>query len=300
MKTALTLAAGLLVATLSGRASADGAPPVKGKAPPPASAPAQAKTVEMTKPFDGSKLGSRDAASDKEVARVNERCVSDPFSREGPSPQENARCNLAVARLVARGKKAAPSILAALNEKSDDASYYASNRLLFALGKIDDKKVRKALVDGFVAIAKDEMEDQTDIVYQIPETLEAMMGAAPDTAAPWKDASVTDAWQEHRQTAARWRSFVEANEGQSRKQIAQEHLSQARKEKGDKDPEKAYRAIAFLISRSPNEALKAAKAYQKRDDLEDNVASEFESLKVQAEMQIEEQQARAARAKAKS
>ena len=300
MKTALTLAAGLLVATLAGRASADGAPPVKGKAPPRASAPAQAKTVETTKPFDASKLGARDAASDKEVERVNERCVSDPFSREGPSPQETAKCNLAVARLVARGKKAAPSILAALNAKNEDASYYGKGRLLFALGKIDDKKVRKALVDGFAAIAKEEMEDQTDIVYQIPETLEAMMGAAPETPAPWKDASVTDAWQEHRQTAARWKSFVEANEAQSRKQISQDRFAQARKEKADKDPEKAYRAIAFLLSRSPNEALKAAKAYQKRDDLEDDVASEFESLQSQAEMQIEERQAQAARAKAKS
>ncbi len=55
MKTALTLAAGILVATLAGRASADGAPPVKGKAPPPASPPAQAKTVETSKLFDASK-----------------------------------------------------------------------------------------------------------------------------------------------------------------------------------------------------------------------------------------------------
>ncbi len=300
MKTALTLAAGLLVATLAGSASADGAPPVKGKAPPRASPPAQAKTVETTKPFDASKLGKPDATSDKEVARVNESCVSDPFSREGPSPKETARCNLAVARLVARGKKAVPSILVALNVQNEEASYYGKSRLLFALGKIDDKKVRKAVVDGFVAIAKAEMEDQTDIVYQIPETLEAMMGAAPELIAPWKESSVTDAWQEHRQTAARWKAFIEANQDKSRKQIAQNRITQARKEKADADPEKAYRAISFLLSRSPAEALKAAKAYQKRDDLDEDVASEFESLQTQAEMQIEELQARAARAKAKS
>ncbi|NUO50885.1 MAG: hypothetical protein HOV80_18690, partial [Polyangiaceae bacterium] len=275
-------------------------PPVKGKAPPPASPPAQAKTAETTKPFDASKLGQRDATSDKEVARVNERCVSDPFSREGPSPAENAKCTAAVARLVARGKKAAPSILAALNEKNEDRSYYASNRLLFALGKVDDKKVRQAVADGFVAIAKAEMDDQTDIIYQIPDALEAMMGAAPEVDAPWKASSVTDSWEEHRQTAARWKAFVAANEGKSRKQISQDRFAQARKDKADADAEKAYRAISFLVSRSPNEALKAAKAYQKRDDLDDDVASEFESLQSQAEMHIEEQQARAARAKAKS
>lgn len=299
MKTALTLAAGLLVATLAGRASADGAPPVKGKAPPPASPPAQAKTVETTKPFDASKLGQRDAASDKAVARVKERCVSDPFSREGPSAEEKARCTFAMARLLVLGKKAAPSILAELNDK-DDASYYASNRLLFALGRIDDKKVRQAFVDGYVEIAKAEMRDQDDIVYELSATLEAMMGAAPEVTAPWKATPVTDSWEEHRQTAARWKAFIATNEAKSRRQIAQDRFVQARKDKADADPEKAYRAISFLVSRSPAEALKAAKAYQERDDLEDDVASEFESLQTQAEMEVEERQARAARAKAKS
>lgn len=300
MKRAFTALVGLLALAISGQARADGPPPVKGKAPPAETPPAQAKTVQTKKPFDASELGARDAAADKDVARVDERCMSDPMSREGPSPEEVAKCNAAVARLMARGKKGAPSIFAALNSLNSESSYYGTNRLLFALGKIDDKKVRNVVLAGFQKIAADELDENFMMVHHIPETLEAMLGAAPEAIVPWEYESVTDHWEEQREVAARWKAFAGANADKSRLELAAERAKKARKEKADADPKKAYRAIKFLVSRSPSEALNAAKAYQKRKDLAEDVASEFESLQFEAEMVLEEQRARAARAKPKS
>jgi hypothetical protein len=292
-----TLAA-LVVLTWSQIASADKpSPPLKGKAPPEEKAPERAKRVETKKPFDFSDLGARDAASDKDVARVNERCVSDPMSREGPTPEEEARCNAAVAKLVARGKKAAPSILASLNTLDNDRSYYASNRLLFALGKIDDKKVRGAVLAGYSTIAKEELEDHTLVVHQLPEALESMLGAAPPAMIPWEEQPVTDGWEEHRLGAKTWQTFLGATEGKTRKQITLEHFAKSRKEKADDDAKKAYQAISFLVTRSPHEALKAADAYAKRKDLDSKIVVAFDSLKSEAEWRVEELKEAAGRRK---
>lgn len=284
------------VVSWSAAALADKPISIKGKAPPPETAPEQAKKTEVQKPFDYSELGARDAAAEKAVTKVKERCVADPMSREGPTAEEQARCNLAVARLVGLGKKGAPSILAALDQADELDSYYAVNRLLFTLGKIDDKKVRRVVVDGFATIAKEEADAQVMLVYQLPETLEAMLGASPPVDVPWDTAAVTDAWEENRRTAARWKAFVDENADKTRKQIAAEHLARARKEKADEDPIKAYRAIEHLVDRAPFEALRAAKGYLKRDGLDGDVEAGFESLMSEAEWRIEEQNAKAASA----
>lgn len=266
---------------------------IKGKAPPAERAPEQAKKAEVQKPFDYSELGAREAAAEKAVAKVKERCVADPMSREGPTPEEQARCNLAVAQLTGLGKKGAPSILVALNAADEIASYYAVNRLLFSLGKIDDKQVRGVVVDGFATIAKEEADAQAILVYQLPETLEAMMGSCPPVDLPWENGAVTDAWEENRKTAARWSAFATENADKTRKQLAAEHMTRARKEKASEDPAKAYRAIEHLVDRAPFEALKAAKAYASRKDLDEDIADAFESLESQAEWRIEELRAKA-------
>lgn len=291
MNRTLVLAVSLAISTWSAAALADKTVSIKGKAPPAEPAPEKAKTIETKKPFDFGELGARDAAADKAIAKVMERCVSDPFSREGPTVTETARCNAAVARLTAFGKKAAPSIFAALNSPDGLESYYAMNRLLFALGKIDDKKVRSVAIDGFATIAKEESDVHASFAYQIPESLEAMMGATPPVQLPWEPSEVSDPWEEHRKTAGAWKEFAADNEDKTRKQIASAHLAKARKEKTDDDPAAAYRAIAFLVARSPLEAKRAAEAYLKREGLEGDVESGFDMLKSQAEWKIEEQQA---------
>jgi hypothetical protein len=294
MNRSLLLLVSCAILCWSAAAFADKPVSIKGKAPPPEPAPEQAKTTEAQKPFDYSELGARDAAAEKAVAKVKERCVADPMSREGPTAEEQARCNLAVARLVGLGKKGAPSILAALDEVELIDSYYAVNRLLFTLGKIDDKKVRRVFVDGFATIAKEESDAQVMLAYQLPETLEAMLGASPPVDVPWDTAAVTDAWEENRKTAARWSAFLDENADKTRKQIAAAHLAKAKKEKADEDPIKAYRAIEHLVDRAPFEAFRAAKAYAGREGLEKDVADGFESLMAQAEWRIEEQNAKAA------
>lgn len=296
MNRSLLLLVSSAILCWSAAAFADKPVSIKGKAPPPEPAPEQAKKTEAQKPFDHSELGARDAAAEKAVAKVKERCVADPMSREGPTEEEQARCNLAVARLVGLGMKGAPSILAALDEADELDSYYAVNRLLFTLGKIDDKKLRRVVVDGFATIAKEESDAQVMLVYQLPETLEAMLGASPPVDVPWDTAAVTDAWEENRRTAARWSAFLDENADKTRKQIAAAHLARARKEKADEDPIKAYRAIEHLVDRAPFEALRAAKGYLKRDGLDGDVEAGFESLMSEAEWRIEEQKAKAASA----
>ncbi len=289
MKRSVSVLVGCVVAAWSVVAFADKpAPPLKGKAPPPEVAPEKSKTVETKSPFDYSELGKRDAAIEKEIAKVHERCLSDPMSREGPTPEETAKCNVAVSKLLVRGSKAAPSILAALNRVDDASSYYAVNRLLFVVGKMDDKKVRKAVVDGLETVTKEEKEDLYMIAYQLPGTLESMLGAAPPVSVPWDDTSVTDHWEEQRNQAEAWGAFIEANAKKTRAQIVGEHLGKARKDKASSDAAAAWRAINFLVQRSPTEALAAANAYLKRDGLESDVSSGFEMLKNQAEWLIEE------------
>ncbi len=296
----LSLLVALGALTLGATARADKpAPPLKGAAPPAEAAPSRAKTVDAGKPFDASGLGKRDAASDKAVAAVEAQCLSDPMSREGPTPAESARCQVAVARLLARGKHAAPSIFARLNRGADaDAGYYATSRLLFALSKIEHDDVRLATVRGYESIAKEELEDHEGLLWQMDDTLRGMYGAGPAIALPWAPSVVRDEWEAMRAAAADWVVFAGEHAGKARKRTAADALARARRERADDDPAKAYRGISFLLDKSPGEALKAAQAYLKRSDLEPAVASAFEGLESDAEWRVEEQRERAkARAK---
>ena len=293
MKRSLLVLVASALVCWSAAAIADKPVNIKGKAPPADPPPARAKTTEAQRPFDYSGLGARDAAADKAVAKVKERCVADPMSREGPTPEEQARCNLAVAQLTGLGKKGAPSILAALDEARGYEGYYAVNRLFFALGKIDDKKVRGVVVEGFSTFAKEEDDEASLIGENVQLALEAMMGATPPVALPWEPAVVTDHWEATRHAAAAWKGFAAENADKTRKQIAAEHVTRARKEKASDDPAKAYRAIEHLVARAPFEALKAAKAYASREGLDDDVASAFELLQSQAEWRIEDLRAKA-------
>jgi hypothetical protein len=157
---------------------------------------------------------------------------------------------------------------------------------------MDDEKIRKLLVDGYGALATKRFEDSQFIAWAMPWNLEKMMGAGPGVSVPWEHHAVTDAGEEIRRESARWKAFVAANEGKTRKEIVAEHLAKARKEKADDNARKAYRAISFLIEHDPEEASKAARAYSKRRGLKGDVQVGFENLEARANFAVEERRGR--------
>ncbi len=265
----------------------DKSPTFVGKvAPSPKPAPAKAKTaVESDKaPFDVSELPAIDRETEKAIAAVDEACVASPMSREGPTPQETARCNLAISRVVARGKAGASAILTALNDVVGAHPYYARAQLYVALGKIDDPKARSVLIGGLEKIGRSQLVDHVVESWVIQETLFAMFGAGPEATAPWEPTpSVSDGWEEAKLAAAEWRKVETAWAGKKRNEVLITRLTSAKKEKTSDDPTVAYRAVAYLVKQAPREAKLAGAQYAKRKGLAEEVAAAFEDLSSEAD-----------------
>jgi hypothetical protein len=265
-------------------------PTIQEKVPPkPKPAPAQAKTavVDEKAPFDLSGLPPLDRETEKAIGALDEACVASPMSREGMSPKEEARCNLAMARVVARGKVGASAILAALNDHDAVHTYYARAQLYSALGKVDDPKVRGVVIAGLEKIGKEHLEEFVSDTYEMQAALFAMFGAGPEAIAPWDAAvPVSDGWEEAKLAAAEWRKVEATWAGKKRNEVLITRLTSAKKEKASDDPKVAYRAIAYLVKQAPREAKTAATLYSKRKDLKEDIAAAFEDLSSEAEFRV--------------
>ncbi|HTJ80138.1 MAG TPA: hypothetical protein VL400_00405 [Polyangiaceae bacterium] len=253
------------------------------KAPPPA--PQEAAEAPKG-PFDGSALGAIDPVTVKAIAALDEACVSSPMSREGMTREEEARCNLAMARITARGKAGASAILASLDDSGGNHPYYARSQLYAALGKLDDEKVREAVVAGYEKIAKEKLEDFESDSYELDETLKTMFATGPEADIPWETTPVADNWATLAATTAAWRKVATDNAGKKRNEILIGRLTAAKKDKKSDDPKVAYRAIAYLLRPAPREAKTSAHLYAARKDLPEDVASAFGDLESEAEFRL--------------
>jgi hypothetical protein len=277
-------------AALSGHASevrADGPKPISEQAP---AKPTPTPPAEATRPaarrdtlFDPKGFGPVDPTTAKIVRNVEETCHESPFSRDGMSPAEEAKCNVQVARLIGRGALAVPAILARLNDRDGLESYYARTRLYHVLGRQHDQRVRVALVDALVWIGDTETEHHGIDGPMIEESLTQAFGSAPPPTPPWVDEPVVEAWAEARRDAARWSEFAKSQTGKSRGHIVAESMARARKELASADAAVAFRAISSLMLHAPREAGRAAEAYASREGLEGEQQSAFENLASEAE-----------------
>lgn len=262
------------------------APPISDKAPPASAKPktppkAAPPTEEAKTPFDVGELGPIDPRAAKAIEKLAQECVASPFARDGMDARQEAKCNAAVSGVVAQGTKGASAIFAALNDQL--TTYYARDRLFFALSKMDDEVVRDVTIRGMARINTDKMTAYARDRWQLDETLRSMMGAGPEPALPWEATKVRDAWAEGKANAMAWRIFQRKNEGKTRAEIRKEHLASARTNKADQSFAKSYRAISYLVAESPREAMNAAKEMLKRSDLTGEIRAAFESLQSDAE-----------------
>ena len=286
-KKLLTVSLVLSAFAFGATADAGEKPPISGKAPPKVPPKQEAAKPAATGPFDLSKLDPVDSATTKAIAALAERCLASEFSREGPSAQEVAKCNAAVASVGAQGKKGVSAILAVLNDPTYKLRTFGRQRLYGVLAKMEDEKTRDVVIEGLAKIASEKLSDHIAYAGEIDKTLRAMAGSGPAVAIPWEaKAAVRDSFAELADSAAAWRAFHKANEGKTRAQMTEEALKEARAGKKDDDPKKAYRAINALWQHAPKEALGAVKAYRKRSDLAKPTAEAFEWLESRIEFQI--------------
>lgn len=280
-------------------ASADGPKPIAEQAPTKAAhaaPPSSAKTVATREaPYDPKAFGEIDATTAKLVRRVEETCHESPFSRDGMSPAEEAKCNAEVARLLGRGALAVPAILARLNDREGLESYYARTRLYHVLGRQHDQRVRSALVDALTWVSDTETEDYAIDTTMIEESLVQAFGSAPPPPLPWGDEPVVEAWAEARASAARWTAFAAGHRGKTRGHIVAETMTRARKELASTDVAVAYRAIARLMPLAPREAGRAASAYAARNGLADDERTAFQDLEIESQWRSSPEFTRASR-----
>jgi len=288
---ALLVATAMALATLAPRAAVAEDVPSKivekvepAKAPPPAPAPTeQAKTA-----FDTGGLSAIDPVTVKAIAALDEACVASPMSREGMSHDEEVRCNLAMAKISARGKVGASAVFAALNDPNAAHPYYARSQLYAALGKIDDEKIRGVVVAGLQKIATEELSDYEQDLYQLDETLNAMFATSPDADVPWDAKPVPDDWEGARANSRAWLAVQSKWAGKKRNEILITRLTTAKKDKTSADPKVAYQAIAYLVRHTPRTAKASAHTYAARDELAAEVRSGFEDLEQEAEFRLTE------------
>lgn len=280
-------------------ASADGPKPIAEKAPKtPASAPrpeAAKAAVARDTPFDPKGFGPVDPTTARIVRSVEQTCHESPFSRDGMSPEEEAKCNAQVARLLGRGAMAVPAILARLNDREGLESYYARTRLYHVLGLQHDQRLRVALVDALVWIGDTETEDYAMDGSMIESALTQAFGSAPAPMVPWVDEHVVEMWAEARSNAAKWSDFAKAHKGKSRGQIVAETMTRARKELASPDAAVAFRAMSSLMLHAPREVARAAQAYASREGLEEQAQLAFENLAGDAEWRSSPDYLRASR-----
>jgi len=294
----LMLTAGLSAALCvqASVAFADGPKPIAENAPKkPAPAPpaeVQNRAAARDTPFDPKGFGPVDPTTARIVRSVEQSCYESPFSRDGMSPDEEAKCNAQVARLLGRGAMAVPAILARLNDREGLESYYARTRLYHVLGLQHDQRLRVALVDALAWIGDTETEDYAMDGSMIESALTQSFGSAPAPLVPWLDEPVVEMWAEARSKAAKWSDFAKTHKGKSRGQIVAETMTRARKELASPDAAVAFRAMSSLMLHAPREVARAAQAYASREGLDEQAQLAFENLAGDAEWRSSPEHAR--------
>lgn len=275
---ALLLAADARADGVAAKPAAPGGPEtpgaVVGKAPTATPDAPPTNEASAAPVFDAAELGEPDKATMALVKTVEERCYAEPRSREGMTPSEERRCNLAVSRLSSKGTRAVPAILAALNA-SDDAHYYARTRLYHALGKSDDPRVEDVLLRGYARIATRKLDAFTSDTSMIEDALVTMNAADPAGAAAIGKKEITDQWASAEDRVLTWRVFQRDHASTSKADLRKEGLKKARADVKSKDLRVAYLAMTTLAELAPSEGLAAANALLEREDLTPDDKSPF-------------------------
>jgi hypothetical protein len=265
-----------------------------------AASPALAETSTWQKVFevDGpSKSGSA------EVAQVQQRCNFRMMSRMGPDPKEVAACDAAVKQLARRGDAAVPAILTALDAES--TSYTSRDRLYAALAESKDPAVAAKMIDAMAKVATGRVEDRTYEAQQMEEVARSILHTNPGERAPWVEEAKRDPYERLTERVVGWRVLQRETAGKTADELAGARLSDARSHKSDRDIERAYLSVRYLMTREPAEARTAAEellarlpppAFGVKDELA-TVRRHLESLRRTAEFH-EREAASEARAKA--
>ena len=244
--------------------------PIVGKAPAEAGEPSKTpKEPEVvTKVFDTDELGAPDKATVGLINTVEKKCFASPMSREGMSEDQTKRCNAAVAKLVEHGKAAIPGILAALDERGDEAfeHYYTRNRLYYVLAKSDDPRVEDVLLRGYARIATTHDKDFVNETGSIDAALATMNGTRPATLVG-SNAIADDDWKAAERAVIGWRLWQKAHQNQPKARVRKQALADARRDLDSSDPKKRNAALVTLGEQAPTEAIKRVSKLLEREDL---------------------------------
>lgn len=260
--------------------------PVKGTAPvdPPKTPVTEKEKPKPGNVFDASAFGEPDKATEALLKTVDEKCYASPMSREGMSPAEERRCNLAVAKVVQHGMAAVPGILAKLNDTGEGSleHYYARSRLYYVLAKTDDPRVEDVLIRGYARIATQKLDDYVGEASSIDAALVAMNGSNPVEAEHLGREAVEDNWQDAQNSVISWRIWQKNHAKKAKAELRNEALKQARIDKSSPDVKKQYIAASTLAEQAPTEALKMITKVEEREDLTDAQKQPFYNLESRA------------------
>lgn len=218
-----------------------------------AASPALAENSTWQKVFevDGpSKSGSA------EVTQVQQRCNFRMMSRMGPDPKEVAACDAAVKQLARRGEAAVPAILTALDHET--TNYTSRDRLYAALADSKDPAVAAKMIDAMAKVATGRVEDRTYEAQQMEMVARSILHTNPGERAPWIEEAKQDPYQRLTERVVHWRVLQREAAGKTADELAGSRLADARAHKNDKDIERAYLSVRYLMTREPAEARVAA------------------------------------------
>jgi hypothetical protein len=273
-----------------GPAYADGPVPIVGQPPPaavsppsPATAGTQSAEAERDVPFDPKGFGKPSPQATKLVLRVEQQCYASPLSREGMTPHDEARCNVAIARLSSMGVAAVPAIVDRLNQRDAIEHYYGRSRLYYVLGRLADQRVRQVMVDGLVWMTVHHESDFVQDLGSMEVALKEAYGGVPMRRAHWAQDVAVDARSEQEQRTAQWVAHAARYRGKTRGYVIADMMGRARRELASADAATAYEAVASLMQFAPREAGRAATAYAAREGLDGEQRSAFEALVSESE-----------------
>lgn len=251
----------------------------------PASAEVSAPADPSARIFDDAGFNAANAkAARAEIAIVERDCSRSEMMREGPSPEEMARCQAATAKLTRRGVAAVGPILAALDE--DGASWNVRNQLYQILARTHDTRLVEPLVRGMARIAMRKLPNREWEADLIHEALVELTRAPVSEVTPWARGTLRSARQEQISRVVDWRLWLEENRGASHAELASKRLEDERAHVEDADPARAFRAARYLLTREPAEGLLAVGKVAGRPDLPKDGQNELDWRAEQAREQV--------------
>lgn len=246
---------------------------------------------------DASGLPASTKAAAAEVQNVTKRCDYHEYSRMGPSPEEIAACEAAVARMVKHGPAMIAPAFAALDNRNTPTG--ARARLYNALARTRDMGLAEPLIKGMARIASRKLTQRSWEFQLIERAVESISRADLSVEAPWEPGVSMSSEREALHRAFSWRMWLEKNRGRSHDELAAEALAKARAEVEDADPVKAYKAVHHLLNYAEEEGIAAADKLQKRTDLPEDAHETLRWEMQEAKERIEARKAASAKAPAK-